>query len=62
MKAATIEKLVWVLIYAGLVLGGFGLFLQREQPATGWILAGLGAALVVAGAVLIAVRARMKGE
>ncbi len=62
MKADTIDKLVWVLIYAGLVLGGFGLFLQSEQPATGWTLAVLGGVLIVTGAVLVAVRARMKGD
>lgn len=62
MKTVTIEKLVWILIYAGLVFGGFGLFLTRELPTLGWTLAGLGAALIAGGAVLVAVRARMKGE
>jgi hypothetical protein len=62
MKAVTLEKLVWILIYAGLVFGGFGLFLTGELPALGWTLSGLGIASIAGGAVLVAVRARMKGD
>lgn len=62
MKTSTLEKLVWVYIYAGLVLGGLGLMVQRGNDAVGWTMAVIGAVSIVVGAVLIFVRSKMKEQ
>jgi hypothetical protein len=57
MRAATVEALVWVLIYGGLLLGGLGLFVDREGSVLGIVMVVIGALL--AGIVLVWVRSRM---
>lgn len=60
MKTSTVETLVWVLIYGGLLLVGLGLSVQRMHDPLGWslvVIGGIGAAI---GVVLIYVRSRMK--
>ena len=59
MKPSTVEALVWVLVYGGLLLFFLGLFVQRSDGGLGWLLALAGGAIAVAGAVLIYVRSRM---
>ncbi len=58
--AKKIETWVWVLIYAGLILIGLGWSVQRSDAALGWGIATVGAAGVVAGAVLVWVRSRIR--
>ena len=60
MTSRRIDTWVWVLIYLGMILIGLGLSLLRGDAALGWIIASIGAALVVAGIVLIWMRSRMK--
>jgi vacuolar-type H+-ATPase subunit I/STV1 len=61
MKLATIDKLVWALIYLGMVVAGVGLALLRSEVLVlGWSVLGGGAALAAAGVVLIVIRSRMK--
>ena len=59
MKPATVEMLVWVLIYTGLVVLCLGIFVwsRHELLGGGFMLGGAIAALV--GVVLIYVRSRM---
>jgi membrane protein implicated in regulation of membrane protease activity len=57
---ARIDALVWTLIYGGLFAIVIGIAAWRASQATGWSLAVLGVLLVVAGVVLIAVRARLR--
>ena len=59
MKTATLEKLIWVLIYGGLLTMCLGLFVRHELPATGWTMTVGGALVSAVGAVLIWVRSRM---
>jgi hypothetical protein len=59
MRATTIEKLVWVLIYGGLLFGGLGLFVDREGSVLGIGMLVIGALAVLAGIVLVWVRSRM---
>jgi hypothetical protein len=59
MATGTLEKLVWILIYGGLLLICLGVFVQRGDSALGWALAALGVVFAVAGVVLIGVRSRM---
>jgi vacuolar-type H+-ATPase subunit I/STV1 len=61
MKLATIDKLVWALIYLGMVVVGVGLALLRSEVLVlGWSVLGGGAALAAVGVVLIVIRSRMK--
>jgi len=57
-----LEKWVWVLVYAGLAIGGLGLAVQRSDASLGWGLVTLGGAAIVAGATLIWVRSRIKSD
>jgi hypothetical protein len=59
MKTSTVEALVWVLVYGGLLLLCLGLFVLRTDATLGWLLVLAGGALVVAGAALIYIRSRM---
>ena len=60
MTSRRIDTWVWALIYLGMILIGLGLSLLRGDASLGWIIASIGAALVVAGIVLIGMRSRMK--
>ena len=62
LTTARVEALVWVMIYIGLFGVGVGWALQRGDVAWGWGLVAAGAALAVAGIVLIWTRSRMKPE
>jgi hypothetical protein len=59
MKPATVEALVWVLVYGGLLLLCLGLFVQRADGPLGAVLMVAGGIVAVAGVVLIYVRSRM---
>jgi hypothetical protein len=58
MQNKTLEKLIWVLIYAGLAVGGLGIWFMEHSVAVGWTVLMTGSALVLSGAVLIWVRSR----
>lgn len=60
MKMARFGKLIWVLIYGGLLILCVGLFVLRTSAGLGLMMVVVGAALALAGAVLIALRARME--
>ncbi|MDE1950483.1 MAG: hypothetical protein KGL43_15120 [Burkholderiales bacterium] len=58
--AKRIEALVWVLIYAGLLLLCLGLFVRRQAAALGHTMIVVGALLAAAGVLLIWLRSRIK--
>ena len=58
MRPSTLERLTWVLIYSGLLIGCLGVFLMRRDSALGWGVATAGAIDAATGAVLIWVRSR----
>ena len=58
MPNATLDKLIWVLIYGGLLTLGLGLFVMGGDAGFGWTLIVLGGLTAALGAVLIVVRAR----
>lgn len=62
MSANKLETLIWVLIYGGLIVLGLGLAVQRSDAALGWGLVVAGAVVAAVGALLVAVRARMKSQ
>jgi vacuolar-type H+-ATPase subunit I/STV1 len=55
-----LQRLIWVLIYGGLLTLVLGLSMQRSDDALGWSMVTAGALLALVGAVLIYVRSRMK--
>jgi len=59
MAPATLEKLVWVLIYGGLFALSIGYFLQPESDWLGWLFIAVGGIAVAAGVVSIWIRSRM---
>jgi vacuolar-type H+-ATPase subunit I/STV1 len=61
MSAPALEKLVWVLIYGGLLMVGLGLAVQRNDASLGWSMVGIGVIAAAVGAVLVWVRSRMRG-
>jgi hypothetical protein len=63
MRNETLDKLVWVLIYGGLLAAGLGVALLRQpNEALGWPLVAGGGLLVAVGVLLIGVRARRGGD
>lgn len=60
MKPSTVETLVWVLIYGGLLTLGLGLSVQRTDEGLGYGIAVCGGVLAAVGFVLIYLRSRMK--
>ena len=62
MSTETIDKLIWTLIYGGLLGVGLGVSIQRNDDALGWTIVAAGGIATALGAVLVFVRSRMKGD
>lgn len=62
MKTKTIEALIWVLIYGGLIALCIGLAVADSLPTTGVTLSVGGGGVAAVGFALIYVRSRMKGD
>jgi sulfite exporter TauE/SafE len=62
MKTTRIEVWIWVLVYAGLIVLGLGLAVQRSDDSLGWSMAAIGALLVATGALLVWIRSRMNNN
>ena len=58
MSNDTLDKLVWVCIYAGLFIVGLGIWFVEHHFAAGLSLAVAGGALVALGGLLIWLRSR----
>jgi uncharacterized membrane protein HdeD (DUF308 family) len=59
---ARLHKIIWTLIFGGLLTLIIGLSALKLDSITGWSLVLAGALLAVAGVVLIYVRSKMKTE
>jgi hypothetical protein len=59
MSVARLDKLIWALIYGGLLVAAVGLALRGSEAVLGWSLVGGGGVLAVVGACLVVVRSRM---
>ncbi|HWK82236.1 MAG TPA: hypothetical protein VNS61_00740 [Caldimonas sp.] len=62
VPASRVDTLVWTAIYGGLFGVGVGIALERNGQAFGWAMLACGAALAVAGTILIWVRSRMEAS
>ena len=61
MNNKALERLVWILIYSGLLFACLGVFLMRSDTVLGWVFVIAGLVDAAAGVVLIWVRSRRKG-
>ncbi len=57
---ARLQKLIWVLIYRGLLTLVLGLSVQRTEASLGWSLFAAGALVAAVGVLLVYVRSRIK--
>ncbi|MED5619316.1 hypothetical protein [Ideonella sp. BN130291] len=60
MKTSTLETLIWVLIYGGLLVLSLSLFVSERSMPLGIAFGIVGAVATAAGAALIVVRSRIK--
>lgn len=60
MKSSTIDVLIWVYIYGGLLVVGWGLSVQRSSNGLGLALIAGGGVVAAIGFLLIYIRSRMK--
>jgi hypothetical protein len=58
LLTATLDKLIWVLLYAGLFAIGLGVWMMDHHVVMGWSAFVLGAGACVGGGVLFLIRAR----
>jgi hypothetical protein len=56
---AWVERLVWILIYGGLLTVVIGLATRGQDATAGWSLIAVGAVAAVVGVFLIWVRSRL---
>ena len=61
-RAARIERLIWVFVYAGLFAVGLGVAVRSSVDGLPWLLIGGGAVSVLIGALLLWVRSRMRDD
>ena len=57
-----LHKIIWALIYGGLLTLVLGIATARTDASTGWVLMVVGGVVAAVGVVLIAVRARLKTD
>jgi hypothetical protein len=62
MKTSTVDTLIWVLIYGGLLAVGLGLYVQRTESTLGTTVVAVGGVVAAIGFALIYVRSRMKDD
>jgi hypothetical protein len=62
MKTSTVDTLIWVLIYGGLLAVGLGLYVQRTDSTLGTTVVAVGGVVAAIGFALIYVRSRMKDD
>ena len=60
ISTSRVGHLIWVLIFAGMAVFGLGIAVGRSDDSLGFALMVFGVLLVLAGALLVWVRSRMK--
>ncbi len=61
-KMAKLHKIIWTLIFGGLLTIILGIFVGKTDDAIGWMMVSGGGLLTVVGAILIYVRSTMSSE
>ena len=62
VKRETIETWVWVLLYGGLLILSFGIFVRRASSALGVAMMAAGGLAALMGIALIYIRSRWKDD
>ena len=61
-KTARLHKIIWALIFGGLLAIILGIFVGKADDGTGWVMVAAGGLMTAVGAVLIYVRSKMTTE
>ena len=61
-KMARLHKIIWTLIFGGLITIILGIFVERAGDPMGWMMVAAGGVLTAMGVVLIYVRSTMSTE
>ncbi len=61
-KMVRLHKIIWSLIFGGLLTVILGIFVGKADDAIGWIMVVAGGLMTAGGAVLIYVRSTMTSE
>lgn len=61
-KMVRLHKIIWALIFGGLLTVILGIFVGKTEGAIGWSMIAAGGLMTLAGAVLIYVRSTMSSE
>ena len=61
-KMARLHKIIWTLIFGGMLTIILGVFVERAGDALGWMMMAAGGIFTAVGAVLIYVRSTMTTE
>ena len=61
-KMARLHKIIWALIFVGLLAIILGIFVGKTDDSIGWMMLAAGGLATAAGAVLIYVRSTMSAD
>ena len=61
-RMARLHKIIWTLIFGGLLTVILGIFVGKTDDAIGWTMAAAGGVLTAVGAVLIYVRSTLNSD
>ena len=61
-KMARLHKIIWALIFVGLLAIILGIFVGKTNDSIGWMMLAAGGLATAAGAVLIYVRSTMSAD
>ena len=61
-RTARLHKIIWALIFGGLLTVILGIFVGKADEAIGWMMIAAGSVMTVVGAVLIYVRSTMTSD
>ena len=61
-RMARLHKIIWTLIFGGLLMIILGIFVGKTDDVIGWMMITAGAVMTLVGAILIYVRSTMKSD
>ena len=61
-RTARLHKIIWALIFGGLLTLVLGIFVGKTDDVIGWMMITAGAVMTLVGAILIYVRSTMKSD
>ena len=61
-RMARLHKVTWILIFGGLLLLTFGIFVGKTDDVIGWTMVAAGGVMTVVGMVLIYVRSTLTSD